>query len=108
MEILTYKVPLSTYKTCEKCDAQYHVCECGISHGTGSANAEHLISYHEIMGPNTEGFFTKSTSEHYQPWEGPAPQCPFCYHKEHPEQKEAILSKFGIEAQIQILLKIKE
>jgi hypothetical protein len=102
MESFIPKIPNTEFKICDKCGMKYHICECGISHGTGSANAEHLMSYHQIMGPDKEGFFAKSTSDHYQPWEAPAPQCPFCWHKEHPEQKKAILSNFGLLAKTEM------
>jgi hypothetical protein len=103
MESTGFKLPDKQITRCSICNSQYYICrDCGISHGIGSANAEHLISYHGIMGPNTEGFYAKSTSDHYQPWEAPAPQCPFCWHKEHPEQKEAILSNFGLLAKTEM------
>ena len=82
---------------CEKCGCQYHICECGISHFTGSANAEHLMSHHNAMG-EMGGFFKPSKDGFYQPWECPAPLCPSCWHDENPDQNKAVLSEFVTKA----------
>lgn len=65
-----------------QCSIDYHVCECGVAHHTGSSNAEHYMNCPLTDWPGG-GAFHPNNGPNFPSWEcpGDAGMCPTCWHK---------------------------